>query len=199
MSFYGNNLLAKFRAVVRAIKVRVFWKKLNSLDLGPIAYKLVMAGWTQQQTTRAIAKYIAFLLLVYLYPNSQLVPTKEIDVVWHNHILDTSKYTKDCQLLFGHFLHHFPYFGVRGETDRQNLNLAFARTKTLFQEHFGEELLVGNDSQNACCEPLVETSSGEVADCEPLRKSGARQNRPRIDIKIADIIEAIPDRWRDLG
>lgn len=199
MSLNKNNWLAKIRAFVRAIKVRVFWKKLKSIDLGPIAYKLVTSGWTRQQAKMAIAKYIAFLLLVYLYPNNRLVPTKEIDAVWHNHILDTSKYSKDCQLLFGQFLHHFPYFGARGETDKQNLEKAFARTKTLFQEQFGEDILAENDSPKAACEPLADAPPRKAADCELLWKSGHNQKRPRLDIEIAEVMGTFPFDWLDMG
>lgn len=138
---------------------RDFVKKLKALDLRPIAYQLMHLdsglGWTQAQTTRAISRYRMFLLLVYLYPNRQIVPTWEIDQVWHHHILDTSKYAEDCQILFGRFLHHFPYFGRRSETDQQALQIAFSHTLSLFQEHFGAEALADNQSlESADCEPI---------------------------------------------
>jgi hypothetical protein len=31
------------------------------------------------------------------------------DLFWHLHILDTNRYAKDCDVLFGHYLHHNPY------------------------------------------------------------------------------------------
>ena len=120
--------------------VRMFIGKLTRLDLQPIAYKLIHSNeekWNIQQTEEAILHYRMFLLLVYLYPNSQLVPNREIDEVWHFHILDTMKYAEDCEILFGRFIHHFPYFGERGKIDRDNLQKSFEQTQVLFQEHFG--------------------------------------------------------------
>ena len=119
--------------------------RLKNLDSLPaIAYKLMYPetgkGWTKEQTEKAIARYLMFLALKHLHPNVEIVPSDEIDRVWHTHILDTQKYAADCQQIFGSFLHHFPYFGIRNEADRQNLNATFARTQTLFKEHFGVSL-----------------------------------------------------------
>ena len=125
--------------------------QLNELDWGPIAYKLMNPesgkGWTQEQTKRGIARYLVFLTLKHLYPNVGIVPTQEIDRVWHAHILDTSKYATDCEQVFGYFLHHFPYMGMRGEADQQDLQDAFAQTQSLFEEHFGIPMAENTDSQ----------------------------------------------------
>lgn len=115
---------------------RAFLSKLQKIDFGPIAFKLMYPeegqGWTKEEATQAINKYRRFLLINYLYPDQQIVPTPEIDRVWHTHILDTAKYREDCQVLFGQFLDHFPY-----EDDREPLEKAFDRTKSLFDKHFG--------------------------------------------------------------
>ena len=117
-------------------------KNLNSLPA--IAYKLMYPetgkGWTKEQTEKAIAHYVMFMALKHEYPNVEIVPSEEIDRVWHHHILDTQNYGADCQQVFGSFIHHFPYFGIRSEADRQNLNTTFARTQALFKEHFGVSL-----------------------------------------------------------
>lgn len=70
-----------------------------------------------------------------------MVPNKIMDIFWHYHILDTRAYHKDCEAVFGHYLHHFPYFGMRGEQDAQNLKNAFYKTKELYLETFGENML----------------------------------------------------------
>ena len=124
---------------------RAFLSKLQNLDFGPIAFKLMYPeegqGLTKEQATKAINKYRKFLFLSYLYPLEQIVPTPEIDRVWHTHILDTAKYREDCQVLFGYFMDHFPYFGTRSEADREQLENAFDRTKSLFDKHFGADAL----------------------------------------------------------
>ena len=160
------------------ITAQTFEEKLEQLDLEPIAFQLMHsneAEWTYQQTMQAIAQYRKFLSLIDLYPNRSLVPTQDIDLVWHHHILDTMKYAEDCQMLFGRFIHHFPYFGLRSESDRQNLQMAFKQTQALFQEHFGLDAAV--------TEEFV-----KVADCQPLGYS-TKLTRPRVEIKSGISLE----------
>jgi hypothetical protein len=156
-----------------------FIKKLISLDWGPIAFKLTHPegeGLTPRQAGIAIAKYMAFLLLIYLFPQAKIVPTREIDLVWHHHVLDTSKYAEDCQELFGRFVHHYPYFGLRDESDRQNLEVAFAETQALFKEYLGMDIAAGE---------LLADNSKTPADCEPLKEEDvAAKIRPRVDVEI---------------
>lgn len=139
--------------------IQAFRQNLEQLDLEPIAYKLMHSSaskaWTQEETKQAIAEYLQFLSLIHLYPNLPLVPTQVIDEVWHHHILDTRKYVRDCQMLFGHFVHHFPYFGLRGEADRQNWQMACQQTQELFQKHFGKDAVLTQEfPKSADCQPL---------------------------------------------
>ncbi len=152
--------------------IQWFRNKLKQLDLKSIAYELIYSSdekWTFEQTNQAMEHYSMFLCLIYLYPNRKLVPTQEIDKVWHHHILDTMKYAEDCEMLFGRFIHHFPYFGKRGKGDRENLYTAFAETERLFQEHFGIKLIRGEESlQITDCQPVfyVEKMARPVVDME---------------------------------
>lgn len=118
-----------------------FLERLSAIDFGPVAFKLMHAEdrepWSLERATRAIELYRRFLLLNYLYPDQPIVPSREIDQVWHTHILDTAKYREDCDVLFGQFMDHWPYFGVRDEEDRRALNNAFEETQNLFEKHFG--------------------------------------------------------------
>ena len=118
-----------------------FLEALNSIDWGPIAFKLMHPeegeGRSLEQITIAIDRYRKFLLLSHLYPEQSLVPTREIDQVWHCHILDTEKYRQDCQHLFGRFIDHWPYLGLGDQADRQLLQERFEQTQDLFESHFG--------------------------------------------------------------
>ena len=49
-----------------------------------------------------------------LYPTKRIVPTLTIDEFWHAHILDTRAYMADCKALFGKYMHHYPYSGLKG-------------------------------------------------------------------------------------
>jgi hypothetical protein len=118
-------------------------EKLKALDLSPIAAYLMNPqngyGWSRQQAFRAIGGYKTFLFVSYLYPEILLVPTQEIDRIWHCHILHTRKYRQDCELLFGYFIDHEPDSEFGDEVKRQNLDTAFAQTQVLlalFEQHF---------------------------------------------------------------
>ena len=121
-------------------------KIIEELDLSMIKFKLCIPvkqegkGWTPEHADNCEKWYKRFLKLHVLCPNATIVPSRTIDEMWHAHILDTRKYHKDCESIFGCYLHHFPYFGLRGEEDAENLHKALASTKILFEEFFGESL-----------------------------------------------------------
>ncbi|HEY9638182.1 MAG TPA: glycine-rich domain-containing protein-like [Coleofasciculaceae cyanobacterium] len=122
-------------------------EKLRSLDLSPIAAYLINPqngyGWTRQQVFRAIKRYKTFLLVNYLYPEIPLVPTQDIDCLWHCHILHTRKYRQDCEMLFGYFIDHEPNSELWSEANQQILDDAFAQTQALlshFEKYFEEAL-----------------------------------------------------------
>ena len=84
------------------------------------------------------AEYRKFLALQLMYPEAVIVPCKIVDEMWHRHILDTAAYREDCDAVFGRFLDHFPYFGMRGDDDAQALDDAYADTLNLYRKAFGE-------------------------------------------------------------
>ena len=96
-----------------------------NLDLGPIMYKLMHpdkgTGWTKERAVSVADRYKQFLFLNLKYPESQIVPDHDVDDFWHAHILDTMKYSEDCEKIFGYFLHHFPYLVLRGKEDAEKL------------------------------------------------------------------------------
>ena len=112
-----------------------------ALDLDPIKFKLMDAnegyGWTRAEADRQETEYKRFLALVAKFPEEAIVPNKDVDKFWHAHILDTMKYAEDCQNVFGYFLHHFPYFGMRDEEDAANLANASERTQSFYRQSFG--------------------------------------------------------------
>lgn len=134
--------------------VDVLTNEIDTLDLEPILVKLMDStegeGWTLKQARETEVWYKRFLYLNLIYPNRSIVPTKAIDMFWHYHILDTEKYAEDCQNVFGYFLHHFPYFGMRGDEDRQNLLDASGQTWDLFRTHFNEDPTVLNGDPSKC-------------------------------------------------
>ncbi|MDL9944572.1 hypothetical protein QSJ19_03025 [Gordonia sp. ABSL11-1] len=84
--------------------------------------------------------YKRWLFLRRKHEGELLPPTKDIDVFWHSHILDTYRYHEDCDHIFGYYFHHFPYFGVRGPDDERALKDAFRKMVVLYKEEFGVDL-----------------------------------------------------------
>jgi hypothetical protein len=112
------------------------------LDLGNVKMKLADTdegpGLGADYIDVMEQEYRKFLALQLMYPDADVVPCKIVDEMWHRHILDTAAYREDCDAIFGRFLDHFPYFGMRGEEDARALNGAYAATLERYREAFGE-------------------------------------------------------------
>jgi len=107
---------------------------IATLDLEPIAFKAcVDEGWSLSEVDANEASYRQWLQLIRDNPGKLLAPTAVIDSFWHHHILDTRKYMRDCESLFGRYIHHFPYSGVRSEDDAAIQAERLERTKYLLQ------------------------------------------------------------------
>src|SRR5207249_9474771 len=124
-------------------------------------------GWSREYVNQMAIEYKRFLTLSVKYSEETIAPSKDVDKFWHGHILDTMKYAEDCQNVFGHFLHHFPYFGMRGEEDAANLAEAGRTTKRLYEEEFAETI----SSRASMCSVAV--TKDDVAMC-----SVAIQSKP---------------------
>ena len=118
------------------------FKAIAELDLEPIKVKLMHEesgeGWTLERANAIEFEYRRFLVLMKKYPHEQTAPLVDVDTFWHYHILDTMKYAADCDAMFGYFLHHFPYIGLRGEDDVAAHQRLGERMKELYQATFGE-------------------------------------------------------------
>ena len=139
-----------------------------NLDLGSIKFSLTQRedgpNWSLNKAETLEVWYRRFLYLSSIYNDKVIVPSKDIDVFWHTHILDTQKYMLDCENLFGRYIHHFPYFGMRGEKDRNHLKKSFYETEELFLLHFSESpVSVGIADCGALCnEPTPKFGYGAL-------------------------------------
>ncbi|MET0322798.1 MAG: hypothetical protein ABW069_18920 [Duganella sp.] len=121
---------------------------IAQLDLDPIKVKLMHKesgeGWSLERVNAVEFEYRRFLILMKKYPHEATSPLVDVDTFWHYHILDTMKYAADCDAVFGYFLHHFPYIGMRGEEDAAVLAQIGRRMQELYEEEFGEPYLRGS-------------------------------------------------------
>lgn len=106
--------------------------------------------WTSEFCEDVELLYRQFLALNARYPDRKICPTGPIDTFWHAHILDTRAYARDCQLVMGRYLHHFPYFGMRGPNDEAALETAFRESVELFIIHFGIDPTAGDIQARSC-------------------------------------------------
>jgi hypothetical protein len=136
----------------------------EQLDLSGLRFKLAHPEEGEAPSVGFIdlmeAEYRKFLALRLAYPDADIVPCKLVDEMWHRHILDTRAYAADCEQIFGGFMHHFPYFGLRGEDDAQALTDAYADTLERYRDAFGEppdETWISPDAKQRCrtgCKPM---------------------------------------------
>ena len=138
------------------MKIASFNEFSLNLDLESIKFSLTQRedgpNWSLSKAETLEVWYRRFLYLSSIYNDKVIVPSKDIDMFWHTHILDTQKYMLDCENLFGRYIHHFPYFGMRGEKDRNQLKKSFHETEELFLLHFSESpVSVGIADCGALC------------------------------------------------
>ena len=150
------------------MKIASFNEFTSNLDLEPIKFSLTQRedgpNWPLNKAETLEVWYRRFLYLSSIYKDKVIVPSKDIDMFWHTHILDTQKYMLDCENLFGRYIHHFPYFGMRGEKDRNQLKKSFHETEELFLLHFSESpVSVGIADCGALCnEPTPKFGYGAL-------------------------------------
>ncbi|MDO6670844.1 glycine-rich domain-containing protein [Cobetia amphilecti] len=128
---------------------------VSRLDFDRLKHKYTASSEAEMSVEswdKAEREYRRFMSLKAFYPAVSLVPSKEVDTLWHAHILDTRAYREDCHQVFGRFIDHYPYFGIYGEDDYQQLKDAFAQTVALYEKHFGAYPGGGKESQAMRCQ-----------------------------------------------
>ncbi|KAI0469602.1 hypothetical protein F4859DRAFT_487203 [Xylaria cf. heliscus] len=109
---------------------------------------------------RGITRYGRFLKLFKLYPKRMLVPTLDIDLVWHTHQCSPSQYALVTTEIAGRFIDHNDKLGTA------TLDPAFESTKALYRIRFADEYRICN-----------------CWDCEALRSAvGTKDHNIQTDI-----------------
>lgn len=114
-------------------------KYIDEIDFSMIIDKMVKhQKWRRSDAEAVCQLYRNFLFLQKKYGDKHsLPPSEEVDEFWHNHILDTKKYRHDCEMIFGRYNDHYPYFGIDDKTNLNDLNNAFEEMQKLHQLEFG--------------------------------------------------------------
>lgn len=118
-------------------------EELFKISLPLVFYKLTNKkeglGWENKKALDAIKHYKCFIFLCVKYQNFRLVPTKEIDEVWHLHILETRNYMSFCNKFFGEYIHHDTSLGV-SQKSKKKLKSRFEKTKELWKLEFSSSV-----------------------------------------------------------
>lgn len=65
----------------------------------------VEQGFDEERRKQLVERYFAFLSEAAL-SDAQPRPYRDVDDLWHRHILETRDYAEDCARWFGRFIHH---------------------------------------------------------------------------------------------
>jgi hypothetical protein len=93
--------------------------------------------WTRPDALHCCQLYKNFLLLFKKHLPEPLVPSRQIDEFWHNHILYTQNYINDCKHIFGHYLHHQP---AAPNEDMTQMVSDYLKTKQYYLDEFKHSL-----------------------------------------------------------
>lgn len=95
------------------------------------------AALTDAELRHQVTRYRRFLGLVQRHPGLAMAPTRDIDMMWHLHMLKPVAYHHDCERLFGGLLDHDGGFG-KAPDEAPILEKVFRRTEAFWQEAYGE-------------------------------------------------------------
>ena len=106
--------------------------------------------WTRDKAETALLRYQRFFLLFAAHPNTPLAPTRDIDAMWHLHMLSPGAYVRDCMRVVGDIVDHDGGFG-KDDSERDELEQVFEHTALLWQEMFGESYTIEASSGATKC------------------------------------------------
>ena len=118
---------------------------INALDLESVKVRAMDPelgeGWTREYAEGIERGYRTYLSMLAKYPDhaEDILLSKDVDEFWHTHILQTIKYTEDCEAVFGKYLHHAPHVGEVTPADKEKRIALAEKTRQLYQREFGNE------------------------------------------------------------
>jgi len=118
---------------------------IHALDLESVKIRAMDPelgeGWTREYAEGIEQGYRTYLTMLAKYPDhaEDILLSKDVDEFWHTHILQTIKYTEDCEAVFGKYLHHAPHIGKVTSADKKRRMALAEKTRRLYQGEFGSE------------------------------------------------------------
>jgi len=114
-------------------------RSVLSIDLVAASYRAsgFPQDWSREEREREALRYEKFLTLAAKHPKARTTPTREIDEMWHLHMLHPVAYANDCMRLFGLIFDHDGGFGT-GTGELPILKAAFREFAALWESEYGE-------------------------------------------------------------
>lgn len=103
--------------------------------------------WTREKLDESIERYRKFFALAR--SGERVAPTRDIDMIWHLHMLAPVAYHNDCMSYLGRILDHDGGFGQTPE-EVEVLSEAFSETSQRWAETFGEPYVAGTEGKTNC-------------------------------------------------
>ena len=94
-------------------------RHIGQLELASIRLKLILKlGWSSEKAHQVELEYRRFLYALSHKREEDVIspPSTDVDEFWHEHILDTRKYRRDCELIFGHYVDHTPGLSAENQS-----------------------------------------------------------------------------------
>jgi hypothetical protein len=116
---------------------------IQTLDLESVKVRIMDAelgeGWTREYADSIEAAYRTYLTMLVKYPDyaDDIMLSEDVDEFWHTYILQTRKYSEDCQRVFGNYLHHEPHVGEVTAADLEKRTVQAEMTRQLYEREFG--------------------------------------------------------------
>lgn len=121
----------------------------------------------EASVARAVERYVKWLRLVGLHPDKPLAPARDIDRMWHLHMLHPRAYAADCARILGFLLDHDGGFGAEPE-EMPILERLFEETAALWASEYGEPYVGANGS---VAENMTKCTRNCVSRCKRACKS----------------------------
>jgi hypothetical protein len=115
----------------------------------------------------AIERYKRFLLIKVENPGLIIVPTLDIDIIWHSHMLNHKEYINDCHEIFGKILNH------EDRLENTKLIQSYSKTSNVWEKKYNEKYVSKKEiSSSPSC---LSCGFGDVH-LHSARKSGNLSN-----------------------
>jgi hypothetical protein len=108
---------------------------IAGLDLASISYLVVLnENWDLQKVDAIEFEYRCWLQCVRDFPDQVIVPSRDCDLYWHQHILFLALYLEQTRQLFGQPLLHWPFAGLLGEADAALQEARFLKSRRIVDD-----------------------------------------------------------------